>query len=321
MINWILDNNVIIQTVLSILSLIATMAVSIVIYWLQSRHEREIEHLQEKQRLAEIRNRANEFLIDNEAEKDYLPWCVLASSLHRHEKHTRKIYTDFCRCSDELQNEILKMANFEFATIPHSEWINKAIDSLCADIEEHKLGRDILYDGAKYFHYSFRRYKGEPWTNATSVEIFEPISLDLSVSSFYRKRMFNLGDYIVEYFHFLYSEKRLPIKTNNPMPPIDYLCNLIDFENEQDETLVCAWVMELVETISIVIHNIKYTEKTTTAPLLEHTDAQIVTYEDKYYNALQALYNTYYEIDAVESKKKKQKRVKEKRKSSRKKIS
>ena len=50
------------------------------------------------------------------------------------------------------------------------------------------------------------------------------------------------------------------------------------------------------QEISIVIHNIKYTETKTPAPELDYTDAQTETFEDAYYAALQALYNTYYHI-------------------------
>ena len=43
----------IIQIIIGVLSLVATIAVSFLIYWLQSRHEKEIQKLQcEKERIA-----------------------------------------------------------------------------------------------------------------------------------------------------------------------------------------------------------------------------------------------------------------------------
>ncbi len=304
MYNWILENNAMIQTVLSFLSLIATVAVSVMIYLLQRRHEKEVEKFQEDLRKKELENQANKFLIDNEAEREYLPWCVLASNLHRQEKHTRKIYTNFCRCSDELQNEILKMANFAFHIIPNKKWVNKALENLHSDIEKHKLGRDILYDGGKYFRRGFENYREKRWESIEFLDAFDPIEIRLNRQSFFQKEKLNLGEYMEEYFYFLYSEYRPPLYQKNPPPPIDYMCQVIDFE-AAPEDVVCAWVMELVENIAIIIHNSPYTSKKTSEIELDFTDAQAETYEDKYYEALQMLYNTYYfeESEVVPKKK------------------
>ena len=107
----------IIQIILGILSLIATVGVSFAIYWLQSRHEKQLERIAKENAEKQLKEEADRFLIDNEAERDYLPLCVFASNLHRHERHTRKIYTNFCRCSNDLQNKILEVAEFKCRTI------------------------------------------------------------------------------------------------------------------------------------------------------------------------------------------------------------
>ena len=58
----------IIQIIIGVLSLVATIAVSFLIYWLQSRHEKEIQKLQcEKERIA-LQEKARLFLIDNQEE-------------------------------------------------------------------------------------------------------------------------------------------------------------------------------------------------------------------------------------------------------------
>ena len=73
----------IIQIIIGVLSLVATIAVSFLIYWLQSRHEKEIQKLQcEKERIA-LQEKARLFLIDNQEERDYLPWCIIAANLYR----------------------------------------------------------------------------------------------------------------------------------------------------------------------------------------------------------------------------------------------
>ena len=59
----------IIQIIIGVLSLVATIAVSFLIYWLQSRHEKEIQKLQcEKEHIA-LQEKARLFLIDNQEEK------------------------------------------------------------------------------------------------------------------------------------------------------------------------------------------------------------------------------------------------------------
>ena len=61
----------IIQIVIGILSLVATIAVSFLIYWLQTRHEKEIQKLQEEKEQKELEMQARLFLIDNALERDY----------------------------------------------------------------------------------------------------------------------------------------------------------------------------------------------------------------------------------------------------------
>ena len=107
----------IIQIVIGILSLVATIAVSFLIYWLQTRHEKEIQKLQDEKEQKELETKARLFLIDNEPERDYLPWCVVAANVHPLERHSRKIYTEYCRCTEELQNEILHQAGYKSNSI------------------------------------------------------------------------------------------------------------------------------------------------------------------------------------------------------------
>lgn len=134
----------IIQIIIGILSLIATVAVSFVIYWLQMRHEKELKKLEDQQKQNELEEKAKIFLMDHEDERDYLPWCVLAANLHRLQKHTRVIYTEFCRCPEELRNEILKQSGFEIGSIKGQAWVNTCIEKLKDDIKEYNLGQRLL---------------------------------------------------------------------------------------------------------------------------------------------------------------------------------
>ena len=229
------------------------------------------------------------FLIDNEAERDYLPWCVIAANIHRLAKHTREIYNSFCRCPEELRNEILKQAGFEMESIKGQTWVNNCIEALEKDIQKYNLGRDYLYDGAKYFHRSYERYRNLKW-NSTP-QVFEPICKDNHFRISFGMDKLDIGSYINEYFY-CFIDKRIDLKEGEPITPIDFVWNSQNLAYTNEET-VCMWMMELIQNIAIIIHNRSGVEKIN-GGILEYTDAQVETYEDKYYATLQALYNAYY---------------------------
>lgn len=283
----------IIQIIIGGLTLIATFAVSFLIYWLQRRHEKEVERIEENYRQREMEEKAKLFLMDNEEEQDYLPWCVLAANLHRLQKHTRKIYTNYCRCSPELQKEILKQTGFNVILLGNSKWKDRCIEKLRADIKKYCLGKDYLYDGAKYFFRGYEQYKELSWNETP--RLFQPICKENRFQQVFGEDTIDIRDYIDEYFYY-YLEQHMQFSDNNPKPPIDYV-----WESQglgyAEESVVCMWIMELVQDISIMLYNKYHNEKIDTGKLLEHTDAVPETYEDKYYAALQSLYNTYYTED------------------------
>lgn len=279
----------IIQIIIGILSLIATITVSFVIYWLQMHHEKEMQRLEQKQRQNELEERAKCFLIKHESEKNYLPWCILAANLHRLERHSRVIYADFCLCPVELRNEILKQAGFKISFIEEQSWVNICIEKLKADIQKYNLGRDYLYEGAKYFHRSFLCYRDLPW-NGTP-RIFKAINKDSYRSRVLHIDQLSIGEYIDEYF-FWYIDKNMNFEQDIPIPPLDYVWNSQNL-GYCTEKQVCMWMMDIMENIALVIGN-RRNDYPESRYILEDTDAEAETYEDKYYKVLQALYNTYY---------------------------
>lgn len=279
----------IIQIIIGIMTLVATIAVSFSIYWLQLRHEKEMQKIVKLREHEELEEKAKLFLIDNEAERNYLPWCVIAASIYRLDKHTREIYNSFCRCPEELRNEILKQAGFEMESIRGQTWVNDCIEALQKDIQKYNLGRDYLYDGAKYFHRSYERYRNLKWSDTPRV--FEPICKNNYFRVSFGMDKLDIGDYIDEYLYY-FIDKRIDLKEDEPMPPIDYAWYSQNLANTDEET-VCMWMMELIQNIAIVIYNRGGVEKIN-GEILEYTDAQVETYEDKYYATLQALYNAYY---------------------------
>ena len=280
----------IIQIIIGILSLIATVGVSFAIYWLQSRHEKEVERLAKENEEKLLREEADKFLIDNESERDYLPLCVFASNLYRHEKHTRKIYINFCRCRTELQNKILEVAEFKCRTIDGVDWLDKAIDKLKDDIQKYHLGRDYLYDGAKYFHRGFERYREEKWEYSHK-QLFKQIVENRVWKAFTGTNLISISNYVEDYFYYCIEKHDIDKVKGEPLPPLDYLWESQDLAS-CEESKVCGWIMEIVNAITIIIHN-KTIEKDGDVFHEDITDEQPETFEDRYYETVRALYYTY----------------------------
>jgi hypothetical protein len=275
--------------VIGLLSLAATIVISFFIYWLQSRHEKEIEQLQTAQRKAELENKADQFLIENESERGYLPWCIFAAKLHRHEYHTRKIYTAFCKCPDELQIKILERAGFSTQGFNEELHIHKWIEFLKADIETYQLGRDVLYDGAKYFHRGFSRYREEPWGETREICCFDAINNTNSLVQVFRENgKIDISDYIDEYFYYFLNAPEGKVIDKNPIPPIDYVWDTQDLGG-CTEKIMCMWVIELMINLCIVIHNSNIHKVDTNTSHKNYTGAVPETFEDAYYEALQWL--------------------------------
>ena len=109
--------------VVDVLSLIATVVLTVAIYWLQRSHEKEREQMEVEAQKKAVAEAARVFLIDNEDEIEYLPLSAIAKSLNLKRKHHRAITTKFLRCSEEVQKEILKQANFQLIEVSKEEYI------------------------------------------------------------------------------------------------------------------------------------------------------------------------------------------------------
>lgn len=278
----------IIQIVISTLSLFATITVSFLIYWLQSRHEKEVEEIEKKRLKNELEGKAHLFLSENSDERDYLPWCIIAANLHRHEKHTRKIYTNFCRCSPELQAEILNQAQFSLKIIGDPNWMSVCFDKLSDDIKKYKLGRNYLYDNAKYFHRGFSRYKDRCYQLDETSRYYAVC--DSPTKYHFVDSMIDFQQYIDEYFVCVLDEKDFS-KIENMTPPADYI-----WEKQNlgcaEEYVVCYWLMEFVYQVALNVYNRK-AEGIEGIMFKNSTEAQVKTFEDKYYQVLLWLYHTY----------------------------
>lgn len=125
--------------IISILSLIATIAISFVIYFLEKRNQR-------RARERETRENAKRFIMDNADEIDYLPWATIAVGCFPQNKHVRKIYNAFSYLDDETKSEVLAQRKLNCDLINSDSWIQDKISLIIEAIHELGIGRDFLYE-------------------------------------------------------------------------------------------------------------------------------------------------------------------------------
>lgn len=287
----------IVQIVLASLTLLATASIPIAVFCLQSHHEKEIASIEEKRIHHELEEKAHAFLSENSKDLKLLPLCAIASSLHRHDSYEKAVFGNFCKCPIELQNEILKQANIKMRVPKNSDWVEKCFDKLEEDRNKHNLGRNYLYEGAKYFHRNYTNYRDKIWDSLDSEKSFRTIALRSGTERFFGRDpdAISFLDYVEEYFCFLYSEHKPAIYNKNPLPPFDYVWEEKRLANSE-EIETCRWIMEAVYDVVVILHNRQYGNY----DLCEVIGGfQPTTFMEKYYLTLLWMYFTYCRDEAV----------------------
>lgn len=267
-----------------LMNFLATSALTIAIYWLQRSHEKEREQMEVEAQKKAVAEAARVFLIDNEDEIECLPLSAIAKSLNLKRKHHRAITTKFLRCSEEVQKEILKQANFQLIEVS-KEQVSAALKRLKDDIKVCGFGQDTLYDGVKYFHRAMERYSDEK-IETVNPYIFEDIrrthfyqgdSLRLLKDTSYNGTLYG---YMYDYLHSADLGKSKWLL----QPPIDMVwsqCNLAGCPEE----IMTFWTMRIVIDCCRVFAESEED--------FAFDEDLIETQEDMYYYAVMALYSTY----------------------------
>lgn len=269
----------IVNLIISILSLLATVAISFVIYFLEKRNSKlKIKH--------DIREQAKRFIIENAKERGYLPWAVVASGCFPQNHHLRKIYNEFTLLDDEVKAEVLRQADLNVPLIKGFDWVDEKIGALEESSRKLGLGDAFLYDGAKYFHSLYddkdREY-GESlfgyWNeNYKDVFGFNRIGL------YKRKGYIPFTRYLDDY---LYCKFEKPEKFSEEwLKPFDYLLTAEQIRETPDEGVVCFWVSHIVE--ELICYSIKYLGFQESGHPI--TDSQPETFEDRYFEVLYDLF-------------------------------
>lgn len=266
--------------VISILSLIATIAISFVIYFLERNNQKEA-------RSKEIKEDARKFIINNADELEYLHWATIAVGCFPQNKHVRKIYNEFAYLDDETKQEVLKQRHLDCVLIDNAEWIDLKIEEIRSIIDTLGIGDDFLYDGGKYFVRAYD-YKDK------SIEDLE----HARHSNYKFKDVFKLGrmfqhkngnltyeQYLEDFLYCKFKKPdKFPKDIDIPLPN-DYLIEAEDLRNCSEDYL-CYWIMVMIR--DVIAYAIRYLNYDTDDH--SQTDAQAETYEDKYFSVLYELY-------------------------------
>lgn len=278
----------IVSLVFSVLSFLASITVSIVIFCVGRKAD-------DKRYKTDIEYQARKFIIDHgDSDILYLPYCVIASGVHRHHKHLRKIYNDFDALPNDVQKEALKQAGYDYQLIEGSNWIEEGIKEIEDFAEKYDFGDTFLYDGAKYFYRAFTKHSAALTSSYHELEYLFDDKLGW-YSSQTKKIMqtdkLTFSSYIESYYRaFVLNDKTLTKK--DAIKPLDYLKAIKDFPNCDEEEL-CFWIMESVCELAALVLRTRYGGYLNEVYIkgeINMGDALPETFEDKYYNVLMYLY-------------------------------
>jgi len=115
-------------------SLVATIVVAFLIYWLEKRRSSENDAAQ-----------AREFLIQNRDEEKYLLLAAIASRLNNPMQHTRPIYSNFKKYPSSVQIEIVKL-KCKMQIPPIKQWLKPCLIQMFADLKRFGFSTGDGYD-------------------------------------------------------------------------------------------------------------------------------------------------------------------------------
>ncbi len=270
----------VVNLILSILSLIATIAISFVIYFLE-------RHNQKEARDKEIKEDAKKFIINNADELEYLHWATIAAGCFPQNKHVRKIYNEFAYLDNETKKEVLKQRHLECLLIDNGEWIDSKINEVRSIIDALSIGNDFLYDGGKYFvrSYDYKDKLIEDLEHARYANYKFNDVFKLGRMFQHENGHLTYEQYLEDYLYCKFKKPDMLAKDIEIPLPNDYLIVAENLRNCSEDYL-CYWMMLIVRNaITYAVRYLNY-------DMVEHTqtNAQVETYEDKYFSVLYELY-------------------------------
>lgn len=244
----------------------------------------------EEMRNQKIVEEANKFINDNNNEILYIPLCIIACAYDNHHHYIRAIYNSFNVLNDGVQKEVLKQLHYDYDIPNNNAWIDVEICNIQNFIKDNELGRDFLYDNAKYFHRAIRYSKNE-YDGKCEIEHIMPDYFNWNPKIFFNEDKayqdnVTFYDYVESYLHTKENDSVL-FQIHKQDKPLDLLSTIADL-HYCDESVICYWMMEVVVTIAVLMQRQINVEEPCR---MSRGDAEILTYEDRYLDVLMELYN------------------------------
>lgn len=274
------------QIIIGVISILASFGLSLFIYLRQLKTEKLVK-------LQDIENKVTAFIIENKEEIPLLPLCIISNCLHKTDIHKTKIYTNFNKCAPDVQQAILQHENVKDFKITEEE-IDLLLDRFDKLTTEYKMGKNMLYDGAKYFHRSYTSHQNE------KVDDVNPFVFENPVPSFFKDVPMDLLNYVDLFLGYQINPSKSPLNTVCGLyfaPPMDMLVGSFDLRN-CEEKILCFWLMRYIISTCYVLnsHDLVKSAAEQEMPILE--EFNLKTFEDMYYYTIYMLRKTFlYEVN------------------------
>ena len=151
------------------------------------------------------------------------------------------------------------------------------------------MGKNMLYEGEKYFHRSYDYYKNE------NIDDIDPHVFQTPYPTFFPEINTTLHTYIDNYLlHKINPTDKLIIKVQEKyfIPPLDLLYKGFNF-GDCEEKVLCFWLMRYIISTCYVLNNRELVDTIddNRMPILE--EFNFTTYEDLYYYTIYMLIKTF----------------------------
>lgn len=290
----------IIQIILSILSLISTIAISIVIaYW-----ENKNAYHKEQQ---ELSNKANNFIISNNLKYNKLENYISLAAIMVIEdplyKPFRDIYLNFFKCDINLQNMILEHLHISLRISTHASIFFKCRLKWSHYEKENKIGdlgdlmKMCMFDfnsAIKYINSDVAECKQECF----EIPEVSRTSKDFPCNKSYIKKV-DLFEYIDHYLDYVYKTNTWEYIKNYPnlhllyKPPFDVLNKKGKEENWSLKHRYMWYMWYVICTCNALWHHELITELHNRKYYLHVDTSVILTFEDLYAYMLLTLLNCF----------------------------
>lgn len=154
---------------ISIICAGVALIVTVIIAVLQIRQSNRMEMFEKRQDKRDeerhqesVKSQAVSFISKYYKDKGLIPLCAIATMYNDLFYYNREMYREFCCCTKEVQNRILKYCDLDLR-VSESNIYEKCLTAIEGVINKHfPDDKSVFYDGGKYFARSLEYYADKP---------------------------------------------------------------------------------------------------------------------------------------------------------------